>query len=138
MAFNNDYGNNPRNYFVTVLIQKAKDVDEMLYVNRSSVIHVFPAMKGIIQFLNAESQKELSELSQKIDEWRSNKKRYDRESIENAFGELMAYLHTGYLKEVNWVKPRFEAQKLEFVREKPEEHKQQKKSEKSKKEESEE
>ena len=117
MAFSKNDGNEPRNYFVTMLIQKLSELEYLIFVQRASVINVFPAMKGIIAMLNMESQKELYEIYETIEKWEKNQKRYTKADIEKIYGRLMGYLHTGYLKEVNWIKPRFEAKTLEFIRE---------------------
>jgi len=107
-SFSRSSDNIPRNRFIAELIEKTSNLEDMIYVHRVSVIAVFPAMKGIIQTLNEEAQKDLNELKEKIVDWRRNKRKYDREAVEDAYGELMAYLHTGYLKEVNYAaKPKY-------------------------------
>jgi len=106
------YGNEPRNYFITVLIQKTSELEEMIFVNRATVISVFPAMQGIILMLNQKAQKDLKDLYGKIEKWDQNKLQYDKHQVRKAYGELMSYLHTGYLKEVNIATPRFGMGKL--------------------------
>jgi len=118
MAFNSDYGSTPRNYFVNQLTSVVFDVKSKIFDQRASVVDVFPAMKGIIATLNAESQNDLKEIVNDIDAWRANQKRYSKKEIEDTFFKIVAYLHTGYLKEVNWVKPRFATTELDYEREK--------------------
>lgn len=117
MAFNNDYGQSPRNYFVNTLIQITRDIYYMIFVKRVSIIEIYPALKGVIGSLNEESQKDLAPLYKKIEQFENRQVRVTRHDIEKTYNELMQYLHTGYLKEVNWIKPRFAAEKLEFTRE---------------------
>ena len=105
--------NEPRNFFVTTLTQMTKDLNYLIFVERASVVQVFPAMKGIILFLNKKAQDDLAELYKKSRGWEANTRAYDKtKDIPKAYGDLMAYLHTGYLKEVNYATPKYGKQKL--------------------------
>ena len=108
-GFDRSSGNIPRNNFIITLTRMVEKLEICIFNERESVVIIFPAMKGIIKTLNAEAQKDLHSLSQKINDWERNKKAYKKEDIEDAYGELIAYLHEGYLKEVNYsATPKYE------------------------------
>ena len=101
-SFDRSSGNIPRNNFIITLTRMLEKLEICIFNERSSVVNVFPSINGIIKTLNEEAQNDLTVLSQKISDWRKSKKPYTREDVEDAYGELVAYLHTGYLKEVNY------------------------------------
>lgn len=102
MPINTDYGNNPRNFFVNSLIHLTNNVRDMIYLKRDHIIYLYPALKSIIGSLNEESQKELKPIYDKITKFEKRECRVMRTDIEDTYNEIMRYLHTGYLKEVNY------------------------------------
>ena len=122
MQTNDSYGGQePRQVFINRLIYLTTQLQGYICVERAGPVKVFPAIKGIILLLDAKSQKELTSLYDRIERYETGKTDYNRHDIQNLFGDLMKYLHTGYLKELSWIKPRFDSTKIEYEKETEEE-----------------
>ena len=115
-----DFGQEPRQVFVNRLIYITTQLEQDIYVSRASIIKVLPSIKGVISLLTKKDKKALEEVLKKINTYRTSKSP-TRQEIEAVFSDLMNYLHDTHLKEISWIKPKFDSPKLEYEKETPEE-----------------
>jgi len=106
----------PRQVFVNRLIYITSQLYQQIYVDRASVVKVLPAIIGVIAILNTKNKLALKEIIFKLQKCRKTSN-YPREDIEQIFSDIMDYLHNTHVKELSWIKPRFDSPIIDYEKE---------------------
>jgi len=69
-------------------------------------------LMGLIDSLDAKSKKKLEKAYEKLEDMHRGKVPVNWGSVEDVFKEVLNYLHTSYLKEVGYAKPKYPHSKL--------------------------
>lgn len=114
----NEFGGEPHKYFVNKLIFITTNIEHRLYETNESIVGILSSIEGIIAILKPKDKKELKNTIKQIYDWQDNINQiHSRREVKRLFGEVMDYLHGGWLKEVT-IKPRFDRPgKMKFERE---------------------
>jgi len=107
MSESNSYGGEPQKFFVNKLIYLTTEIEQAFYFGDVGILKILSAIEGLIHLLDENSQNDLTPILDQIERMQDNTKLIQKREVKNMFRNLMQYLHTGYLQELRFAKPKF-------------------------------
>lgn len=107
-----DFNQEPRKVFLNLLLWNVKIIETHIYMQRNSSA-ALRALMGLIDSLDQKSKKDLGERYDQLKEVSEGKSPLYDGMLEEAFSEILSYLHEGYLKEMRFATPRYPSSKIE-------------------------
>jgi hypothetical protein len=108
MSQENELSGEPRNTYINSLILVARQIEYNIFFANLSMTKILPQLRGIIYMLDANSKEKLKDILATITRYEQNLRLVrDKNQIWNLYSEIMDYLHTTYLLECRYAKPKF-------------------------------
>lgn len=114
MSKENELTGEPRNTYINSLILVARQIEYNMYFSGGSIVSMLPQLKGLIHMLDANSKEKLKDELTTLNRYSRNVNLIkNREQVEDLYSKIMNYLHSTYLREVRFAKPKYKGGKLE-------------------------
>lgn len=106
-----DFSGEPRKVFINFLIWNIKSIEDRIYFYSKVSTAIVPLM-GLIDSLDKKSKKTLKKQYDKLKAMKEGKAGLHNGVVEEIYREVLTYLHSSYLAEVRWAKPKYPHSKL--------------------------
>lgn len=111
MAEDFDFAQESKKVFVNFLILNCNLIEQKIYFGGSATSAIRP-LKGLIDSLDAQSKKKLKQQYEDLQSFEANVYLCSRERMEQIYSQVLSYLHSTYLKEMRFARPKYPSKKL--------------------------